>query len=63
MSKFELYRDPQRGFRWKLRSTDGRTIAVSAEAHKTMAEVLQNIATVQREASVSDIDDQTATTF
>jgi uncharacterized protein YegP (UPF0339 family) len=63
MSKFELYRDPQSGFRWRLRSTDGRTIAVSAEAHQTIAEVLQNIATVQREASVSDIDDQTATTF
>jgi uncharacterized protein YegP (UPF0339 family) len=63
MSKFELYKDPQGGFRWQLRSTGGRIIAVSAEAHKTMADLLQNIATVKRETSVSDIDDQTATTF
>lgn len=63
MSKFELYKDPQGGLRWQLRSTDGRIIAVSAEAQRTMAELLQNIATVKRETSVSDIDDQTATTF
>jgi uncharacterized protein YegP (UPF0339 family) len=63
ISKFELYKDPHGGFRWKLKSTEGRTIAVSAEAYKTMADLLQNIATVKREAGVSDIDDQTATTF
>jgi len=28
-----------------------------------MADLLQNIATVKRQAGVSDIDDQTATTF
>ncbi len=32
MSKFELYKDHQGGFRWHLKSTEGRTIAVSAEA-------------------------------
>jgi uncharacterized protein YegP (UPF0339 family) len=63
ISKFELYKDPHGGFRWKLKSTEGRTIAVSAEAHKTMAAVRQNIETVKREAGVSDVDDQTATTF
>jgi uncharacterized protein len=63
MSKFELYKDSHGGFRWQLKSTDGRTIAVSAEAHKTVADVRRNIATVKREAGVSDIDDQTATTF
>jgi uncharacterized protein YegP (UPF0339 family) len=63
MSKFEIYQDPHGGFRWQLKSTSGRTIAVSAEAHKTIAEVQRNIATVKREAGVSDIDDQTATTF
>jgi hypothetical protein len=36
---------------------------VSAEAYKTLADVQQTIATVKREAGVSDIDDQTATTF
>ena len=63
ISKFELYKDPHGSFRWKLKSTEGRTIAVSAEAYKTMADLLQNIANVKREAGVSDIDDQTATTF
>ena len=63
ISKFELYKDPHGGFRWKLKSTEGRTIAVSAEAYNTMADLLQNIATVKRQAGVSDIDDQTATTF
>jgi uncharacterized protein len=63
MSKFELYKDSHGGFRWQLKSTDGRTIAVSAEAYKTIADVHLNIATVKREAGVSDIDDQTATTF
>jgi uncharacterized protein YegP (UPF0339 family) len=63
MGKFELYRDPHGDFLWKLKSTDGRTIAVSAEAHKTMAAVQRDIAIVKREAGVSDIDDQTATTF
>ena len=51
MSKFELYKDHQGGFRWQLKSTEGRTIAVSAEAHKTMAEVRESIATVKREAA------------
>ena len=60
ISKFELYKDPHGGFRWKLKSTEGRTIAVSAEAYNTMADLLQNIATVKRQAGVSDIDDQTA---
>lgn len=63
MSKFELYKDPYGGFRWQLKSTEGRTIAVSAEAHKTMADLQQNIATVKPEAGISDIDDQTATNF
>ena len=63
MSKFELYKDHQGGFRWHLKSTEGRTIAVSAEAHKTMSDLRENIATVKREAGGSDIDDQTATTF
>jgi uncharacterized protein YegP (UPF0339 family) len=63
ISKFELYKDPHGGFRWKLKSTEGRTIAVSAEAHETIADVRQNIEIVKREAGVSDIDDQTATTF
>jgi uncharacterized protein YegP (UPF0339 family) len=63
ISKFELYKDPHSGFRWKLKSTDGRTIAVGAEAHKTMTDLRQNIEIVKREAGVSDIDDQTATTF
>jgi uncharacterized protein YegP (UPF0339 family) len=63
ISKFELYKDPHGGFRWKLKSTKGRTIAVSAEAHETMADLQQNIATVKREAGVSDVDDQTSTTF
>jgi uncharacterized protein YegP (UPF0339 family) len=63
ISKFELYKDPHGAFRWKLKSTEGRIIAVSAEAHKTMADAQQNIASVKREAGVSDIDDQTGTTF
>ena len=63
MGKFELYKDHHGGFRWQLKSTEGRTIAVSAEAHKTMADLRENIATVKREAGGSDIDDQTATTF
>jgi uncharacterized protein YegP (UPF0339 family) len=63
MSKFELYKDHQGGFRWHLKSTEGRTIAVSAEAYKTMADVRESIATVKREAGGSNIDDQTATTF
>jgi uncharacterized protein YegP (UPF0339 family) len=63
MGKFELYKDRHGDFRWQLKATDGRTIAVSAEAYKTLADVQQTIATVKREAGVSDIDDQTATTF
>jgi uncharacterized protein YegP (UPF0339 family) len=63
ISKFELYKDAHGGFRWKLKSTEGQIIAVSAEAYKTMADLQQNIATVKREAGVSDIDDQTATIF
>ncbi|HET9302541.1 MAG TPA: DUF1508 domain-containing protein [Propionibacteriaceae bacterium] len=63
ISKFELYKDPHGAFRWKLKSTEGRIIAVSAEAHQTMADAQQNIAAVKREAGVSDIDDQTGTTF
>ena len=63
MGKFELYKDHHGGFRWQLKSTEGRTIAVSAEAHNTMADLRENIATVKREAGGSDIDDQTATTF
>jgi len=51
MSKFELYKGPYGGFRWQLKSTEGQTITVSAEAHKTMADLQQNIATVKREGA------------
>ena len=40
-----------------------RGVTMSAESHKTMADVRENIATVKREAGGSGIDDQTATTF
>ncbi|GAA3644140.1 hypothetical protein GCM10022236_53490 [Microlunatus ginsengisoli] len=63
MARFEVYRDAQGEFRWRLKSTNGRSIATSGEGYKTKAGVQNAIAAVRRDAAAADVDDQTATTF
>ncbi|WP_344810177.1 YegP family protein [Microlunatus ginsengisoli] len=58
-----MYRDAQGEFRWRLKSTNGRSIATSGEGYKTKAGVQNAIAAVRRDAAAADVDDQTATTF
>ena len=63
MARFEVYKDAQGEFRWRLKSSNGRSIATSGEGYKSKAGVQDGIAAVKREAAAADVDDQTGTTF
>ena len=63
MAKFELYKDPHGEFRWRLKSTDGRSIATSGEGYKTKVAVQEGIAAVKRDALAAGIEDQTGQGF
>jgi uncharacterized protein YegP (UPF0339 family) len=63
MARFELYRDNRGEYRWRLKSSSGRSIATSGEAYKTPDAAQDSIAAVKRDAATAGVDDQTETTF
>jgi uncharacterized protein YegP (UPF0339 family) len=63
VATFEVYKDAHGQFRWRLKSSNGRSIATSDEGYKSKAGVQDGIAAVKREAAAADVDDQTGTTF
>jgi uncharacterized protein YegP (UPF0339 family) len=52
--KFELYKDKAGEFRWRLKATNGATLATPGQAYKALADAKNNIESVKRSA----IDDK-----
>ena len=66
--KFEVYADKRGEFRWRLKATNGITIASSGEGYKAKRDCLGGIASVQKNAPEAQIieleseDDRTPVT-
>lgn len=56
--KFELYKDKQDKFRFRLKAGNGEVIAVG-EAYETRAGALNGIDSIRRNAAEAVLDDQT----
>jgi len=56
--KFELYADKAGKFRWRLRASNGETIA-SSQAYESKASAKSGIASVRKNAPDAKLDDQT----
>jgi uncharacterized protein YegP (UPF0339 family) len=48
---YELYSDSRKGWRWRLKASNGRTIADSAESYHNKADCLASLRLVQRSSS------------
>jgi len=59
MAKFEVYRDRNYEFRWRLKADNGQIIADSAEGYTSRANCEYGIGLVKRQASLAIIEDQT----
>ena len=57
-SKFEVFRDAAREFRWRLRHWNGNIIATSGEGYKTKGGALDGIKSVKKSAPLADVVDQ-----
>ena len=53
--KFEVYADKRGEFRWRLKATNGVTIASSGEGYKAKRDCLGGIASVQKNAPGAEI--------
>ncbi len=58
MAKFEIYKDNQGEFRWRLRAPNGEVIA-SGEGYTSKAGCLNGIESVRKNAPVAEVEDQT----
>ena len=58
MGKFEIYKDSQGEFRWRLRAANGEVIA-SGEGYTSKAGCLNGIESVRENAPIAEIEDQT----
>ena len=54
--KFQIYRDVTGLYRWRLKATDGRTIANSAESYRTRDDCLKSIRLV-RHSGLAELED------
>ncbi|KKN21955.1 hypothetical protein LCGC14_0920200 [marine sediment metagenome] len=52
---FEVYRDKAREFRWRLRSTNGQTIATSGEGYKDKRDCEAGIFSIQSASQASKV--------
>jgi uncharacterized protein YegP (UPF0339 family) len=58
MAKFEVYKDSQGEFRWRLRAANGEVIA-SGEGYTSKEGCLNGIESVKKNAPSAEIEDQT----
>lgn len=57
-TKFEVYEDNKKAYRWRLNASNGQTIAGSSESYKTKSDCEKSIDLVKM-AGKAPIDDQT----
>jgi uncharacterized protein YegP (UPF0339 family) len=60
MAKFEIFRDADGDYRWRLRSSSGQICAIGDESFTTRAGVENRIAMVKRDAAAASILDVSA---
>ena len=58
-AKFELYKDAKGEFRWRLKASNGQTIATGGEGYSSKAGAMNGIESVQKNAPDAEIDDTT----
>jgi len=54
-SKFELYKDKSKQFRFRLKAGNGEIIALGSEGYSSKASALNGIASVKRNAADASI--------
>lgn len=59
--KFTIYSDRAGEYRWRLRATNGRIVADSAEGYRSKADCQAGIQLVKRGAPAASVNDDTAT--
>lgn len=57
-AKFELYKDKSGEFRFRLEAANGQTIA-AGEAYNSKASAMNGIKSIQKNASIAAVEDQT----
>jgi uncharacterized protein len=60
MAKFELYIDTKGQYRWRLKHSNGQTIAVGGEGYTTKRSALAGIASVKKNAPDAEISEAAA---
>jgi uncharacterized protein YegP (UPF0339 family) len=56
-AKFEVYKDGQGQYRWRLRARNGQVIATGGEGYSTKANAVGGIKAVQRDAPTAEVVD------
>ena len=57
--KFQMYRDSKGGYRWKLKSANGKVIATGGESYTAKASCLSGIDLVMKGAATATVEDGT----
>lgn len=57
--KFEVYKDASGEYRWRLKASNGQTIATGGEGYTSKAGCMNGIESVKTNAPGAEIDDQT----
>lgn len=55
--KFESYEDSEKKFRWRLKATNGQTIASSSQGYKAKADCEKAINLIKKGAASATVDD------
>lgn len=55
--KFEVYRDAQKQYRWRLIASNGRQIADSSEGYKRRVDCIRAIDRIQADAENATIEE------
>lgn len=61
MSKFEVYQDAKKEWRWRLKASNGQTIATGGEGYSSKASCLNGIESVKKNAPAAEIEEMAAT--
>jgi uncharacterized protein YegP (UPF0339 family) len=54
-AKFEVYKDSKSEYRWRLKASNGQTIATGGEGYASESNCRDGIASVKREATAAEI--------
>jgi uncharacterized protein YegP (UPF0339 family) len=59
MAKFQVYKDSQGEFRWRLRADNNEIIATSSEGYVNKSDCEHGIELLKKQAKEAEIEDQT----